>query len=240
MTRPHARLIPLILTFGVSAALPAQARPAGSVLGDKTIYAKFYLGVGDAVAPPFPVAGVRLLLVSATNDTVRLTMDAAGAAAAYVPRGDYRLVTLDWVTTSGKNYKWDLPLKVMPAMRDVELSAQNSIVPPRLVVSESPAELASPGVASPKVTVASKKPTLELAGRRLLMDSSGFAWEVFEQTFGQGAVWGTALDKPTVEVALVFSRDEETRQLDHFPANWRSLSNEDLARYLEKARRIRP
>jgi hypothetical protein len=240
MTRYSARLVPLAMMLGTTAALRAQAWPAGSVGGDKNIYAKFYLGVGDAVAPPSPIAGLRLLLVSSTSDTVRLTMDAAGAAAAYVPRGDYRLVTLDWVTTSGKNYKWDLALKVAPAMHDVELNARNAIAPPQLVVSESRAELAPPSVVSPKVSVSSEKPVRSLTGRRLMVDSSGFAWEVFEQTFGQGAVWGTSLAKPTVEVALVFSRDEETRQLDHFPANWRSLSNDELATWLAKARRIRP
>ena len=240
MAKHRACITSLVLTLGATAALPAQAWPAGSVGGDKTIYAKFYLGVGDAVAPPYPVAGVRLLLVSATSDTVLLTMDAAGAAAAYVPRGDYRLVTLDWVTTSGKNYKWDLPLKVSPAMKDVELNTTNAIAPPRLILSESRAELASPSIVSPKVTISSETSARNLAGRRLMLDSSGFAWEVFEQTFGLGAIWGTALQRPTVEVSLVFNRDQETRQLDHFPANWRALSNEELMKCLDKARRIRP
>lgn len=240
MTRFRRSQLTLAMVISSATALRAQAWPAGSVGFDKAIFAKIYIGVGDALAPPYPIQGVRVLLVSAANDTVRLATDGAGATSAFVPRGQYQLVTLDWVSAGGKDYKWNLPLTVAPGMRDMELTAQNAAPLAQPTIAESPGEVETrrtdamtaltPGESAPKV----------LAGRRRVVDSSGFVWDVFEQRFSRGAVWGTALTLPTVELLLVFNRDDETRQLDHFPANWRSLSNEELAAWLAKATRTRP
>lgn len=241
MSRFIPSLTVLAALLGGATASHAQAWPAGSVGADKTIYAKVYINVGDALARPMPIGQVRMLLVSATNDSVRLATDAAGAAAAYVKRGEYRLVTLDWVSSAGKDYKWNMPLVVAPGMHDVVLTSQNAATAPKLVVAESPAELAPPSAVKTEVTVApAPAPSYSSSGRRQIVDSSGFAWDVFESSFARGAVWGTALNLPSVEVALVFNRDSETRQLDHFPANWRSLPNDKLAAFLAQARRTRP
>ena len=230
----------LAILLGASASLRAQGWPAGTVGYDKTIYAKIYIGVGDALAPPYPIVGVRVLLVSASKDTVRLTTDAAGATAAYVERGQYTLVTLDTVRAGGIGYSWELPMTIRPGMGDFELTAENAAGPPPRIIAESrgdvgarlsskPAE-ATPVVAAPVVSNAHKQ----------VVDAAGLGWEVFEQSFSRGAVWGTGLTAPTVEVTLMFNRENETRQLDHFPANWASLSNAELAEWLAKARRIRP
>jgi hypothetical protein len=239
MIRSRALLLALTMSIGSAALVRAQAWPAGSVGFDKAIYAKVYIGVGDALAPPYPIQGVRVMLVSASSDTVRMTTDAAGAAAAYVKRGRYRLLTLDWVGAGGKDYKWNMPLTVAPGMRDVELDANNASPPAEPIVAESPGEIEMPK-SEIVVPIPDAKPAVAEAGRRRLVDSSGFAWDVFEQRFSRGAVFGTALKLPASEVTLVFNRDAETRQLDDFPANWRSLSNEELAEWLAKARRVRP
>jgi hypothetical protein len=239
MIRSRTLLLALTMSIGSAAPVRAQAWPAGSVGFDKAIYAKVYIGVGDALAPPYPIQGVRVVLVSASSDTVRMTTDAAGAAAAYVPRGRYRLLTLDWVGAGGKDYKWNMPLTVAPGMRDVELDAGNAAPPAEPIVAESPGQIEMPKTEI-AVPIPHAKPAAAEAGRRQLVDSSGFAWEVFEQRFSRGAVFGTALKLPATEVTLVFNRDAETRQLDDFPANWRSLSNEELAAWLAKARRVRP
>jgi len=239
MIRSRALLLALTMWIGSAAQLCAQAWPAGSVGFDKAIYAKVYIGVGDALAPPYPIQGVRVMLVSASNDTVRMTTDGAGAAAAYVKRGRYRLLTLDWVGAGGKDYKWNMPLTVAPGMRDVELDANNAAPPAQPIVAESPGEIEMPKTEI-VVPIPDAKPAVAEAGRRRLVDSSGFAWDVFEQRFSRGAVFGTALKLPASEVTLVFNRDAETRQLDDFPTNWRSLSNEELAAWLTKARRVRP
>jgi hypothetical protein len=240
MTRLRTTLLLATMSIVPAMAARAQAWPAGSVGFDKTIYAKIYIGVGDAVAPPLPIAGVRMLLVSAGNDTVRLATDGAGAVAAYVPRGEYHLLSLDEVIAGGQSYKWSIPLTIAPGMRDIELTAQNATSPPQLIVSASPAEIGPP-ISQPAVTeIPSIHAPKDLSGRRRMVDNSGFVWEVFEQTFGKGVVRGTWLPLPTVQVTLVFDRDAETRQLDQFPANWRSLSNTELSGWLVKARRVRP
>jgi hypothetical protein len=192
------------------------------------------------VAPPYPIQGVRVLLVSAANDTVRLATDGAGATSAFVPRGEYRLLTLDWVSAGGKDYKWNLPVTIAPGMRDMELTAQNAAPLAQPTIAESPGEIEPPRTDATTALTPSASAPKALAGRRRVVDSSGFAWDVFEERFSRGAVWGTALALPTVEVMLLFNRDEETRQLDHFPANWRSLSNDELAGLLAAATRTRP
>jgi hypothetical protein len=143
------------------------------------------------------------------------------------------------VGAGGKDYKWNMPLTVAPGMRDVELDANNASPPAEPIVAESPGEIEMPK-SEIVVPIPDAKPAVAEAGRRRLVDSSGFAWDVFEQRFSRGAVFGTALKLPASEVTLVFNRDAETRQLDDFPANWRSLSNEELAEWLAKARRDRP
>jgi hypothetical protein len=239
MMRSRTLLLTLTMSIGSAPPARAQAWPAGSVGFDKAIYAKVYIGVGDALAPPYPIQGVRVMLVSASSDTVRMTTDAAGAAAAYVPRGRYRLLTLDWVGAGGKDYKWNMPLTVAPGMRDIELDADNAAPPAEPIVAESPGQIEMPK-SEIAVPIPAAKPAAAETGRRRVVDSSGFAWDVFEQRFSRGAVFGTALKLPATEVTLVFNRDAETRQLDDFPANWRSLSNDELAAWLAKARRVRP
>lgn len=240
MIRYRPSQLTLALLIGSSVSLRAQTWPAGSVGFDKAIYAKFYIGVGDALAPPYPIQGVRVLLVSAANDTVRLATDGAGATSAFVPRGVYRLLTLDWVTAGGKDYKWNMPVTIAPGMRDTELTAGNAAPLAQPIVAESPGEIAGWRTGTPVALTPRASPPPAVAARRRVVDASGFVWDVFEQHFSRGAVWGTALNLPAVELMLVFNRDEETRQLEHFPANWHSLSNEDLATWLAKATRIRP
>ena len=240
MTRFRWSQLTLAMLISSAAALRAQGWPAGSVGFDKTIYAKIYIGVGDALAPPYPIQGVRVLLVSAANDTVRLATDGAGATSTFVPRGVYRLLTLDWVTAGGKDYKWNMPVTIAPGMRDTELTAGNAAPLAQPIVAESPGEIAQWRTVAPVALTPSASPPAAIAARRRVVDSSGFVWDVFEQHFSRGAVWGTALSLPAVELMLVFNRDEETRQLEHFPANWHSLSNEELTSWLAKATRIRP
>jgi len=207
---------------------------------DKTIYAKIYIGVGDAVAPPYPIVGVRVLLVSASKDTVRLTTDAAGATAAFVKRGDYTLVTLDTVRAGGTGYSWVLPMSIHPGMGDFELTADNAAAPPPRIIAESRGDVGARLSSKPAEDTPTAAAPVASKEHKQVVDDSGLGWEVFEQSFSPGAVFGTGLTAPTVQVALVFNRENETRQLDHFPANWASLSNAELAQWLAKARRIRP
>jgi hypothetical protein len=242
---PRTALITFSLLLQAPAALRAQGWPAGTVGYDKSIYAKIYIGVGDALSPPFPIQGVRVILVSANKDTVRLYTDAAGATAAFVQRGEYKLVTLDTVRAGATRYSWELPMTISPGMGDFELTAENAASPPPRIIAESHGEAGArlsskPAEATPaKATPAPPAPVVSNEHKKFV-DSSGFAWDVFEQSFGSGAVYGTAVSAPTEQVTLVFNRDAETRQLDHFPANWRSLSNAQLAEWLAKARRVRP
>jgi len=241
MTLHRTPLLVLAMIVGSVAALRAQAWPAGSVGSDKSIYTKVYIGVGDALAPPSPVQGVRVLLVSAANDTVQLTTDAAGATHAYVRRGVYRLLTLDWVSAGGRDYKWNMPLTIAPGMRDLELTADNAATAPNPVVAEKLSDMGLRGPATTTVAISNGETARSwVATHRRIVDDSGFAWDVFEQRFSRGAVWGTSLALPAVELTLVFNRDDQTRQLDHFPANWRSLANDELAALLATARTVRP
>jgi hypothetical protein len=236
---PRTALIAFSLLLQ-SAALGAQGWPAGTVGYDKSIYAKIYIGVGDALSPPFPIQGVRVILVSASRDTVRLTTDAAGATAAFIQRGEYKLVTLDTVRAGATRYSWELPMTIAPGMGDFELTAENAASPPARIIAESHGEAGARLSSKPAEAAPAAPPPVVSEAHKKLVDDSGFAWDVFEQSFGSGAVYGTAVSAPTEQVTLVFNRDAETRQLDHFPANWRSLSNAQLAEWLAKARRVRP
>jgi hypothetical protein len=225
---------------GSSPALHAQALPAGSVDLEKAIYTKIYINVGDALAPPVPLKGIHVLLVSQSSDTIRLATDGAGATSAYLPRGKYQLVTGDMVRSGGKDYRWNVPMNIAPGMGDIVLTAQNSsqLGTPTFAVSAGEVSTSPRGA---KITVPPPAPSpVEYAARRRVVDSSGFVWDVFEQEFSRGAVWGTSLALPKQESMLVFNRDEETRQLDQFPKNWHSLPNDELAKWLAKATRVRP
>jgi hypothetical protein len=240
MTRIRTLLLALLAFAGSAQALRAQAWPAGSVDLDKAVYAKVYISVGDALAPPYPIQGIHVLLVSTTNDTVRLATDGAGATSAYLPRGTYQLLTVDMVSSGGKDYRWNIPMTIAPGMGDVVLTAQNSsqLGAPTFAVSTGEVSRSPSGAT---ITVSPPAaPPVEYAARRRVVDSSGFVWDVFEQEFGRGAVWGTSLALPSAESMLVFNRDEETRQLEQFPKNWHSLSNDELAQWLSKAKRVRP
>jgi hypothetical protein len=62
---------------------------------------------------------------------------------------------------------------------------------------------------------------------------------VFEEEFVQSAVAHRDLPLPDAKVVLLFNNDTQTRELSPFPANWRSLTDTDLALLLAKATRVR-
>src|SRR6185437_11271179 len=139
-----------VVLIGTAVSVAAQqALPAGLVGPDKKIYTKIFVFVGDATSPPLPIQDVRVQLVSAASDTLTLISDGAGATMAFVPRGRYRLMTLDWVTAYGRNYKWSLAVAIAPGMRDIVLDESNAEGEPNPIVAESPGEL---GLSSEAVT----------------------------------------------------------------------------------------
>lgn len=227
-----------VLLVGSTSMLFAQSRAAGNVGPDKRIFTKIYISVGDAAAPPYPIQSVNVFLISETDDTVRLTTDGAGATTRFVPRGRYRLITSDWVSTAGRDFKWSMPVDIAPGMRDIVLSESNSFKPAP-IVSESPGELGLPETARGTPTISANAPTVP-GSARTLTDSAGLAWEVFEEHFLESAVAHRYLPLPANRVVLLFNNDSETRELASFPANWRSLSNSELAALLLQATRIRP
>jgi hypothetical protein len=229
-----------VMILAQASVLHAQAQQAGNVSLDKTVYAKVYVNVGDALAPPMPIQGIRILLVSAAGDTVRLETDGAGATSAYVPRGKYQLLTLDLVNTAGRFYRWNVPVTVAPGMDEVVLSEGNATKLGSPTFAVSAGEVSSPASGATITVQPPQSPPIEYAARRRVVDMSGFVWDVFQQEFSRGAVWGTSLALPKSELMLVFNRDEETRQLEQFPSNWHSLSNDELAQLLTKAKRVRP
>ena len=239
---PCARtpLLALFILFGAAPALRAQALPAGSVDLDKAVYTKVYISVGDALAPPYPLQGIHVLLVSTLNDTVRLATDGAGATSAYLPRGKYQLLTLDMVRAGGKDYRWNVPMTIAPGMSDVVLTAQNSAQLGSPTFAMSGGEVTSSTSEAMIAVPLPAPPPVEYAAQRRVVDSSGFVWDVFEQEFSRGAVWGTSLALPNSLSMLIFNRDEETRELEQFPKNWHSLSNNELVQSLAKAKRVRP
>jgi len=240
VTKSVFALLVVAALMGTTGAADAQALPAGLVGPDKKIYTKVFVFVGDAASPPLPIQDVRVLLVSATSDTVTMITDAAGASMDFLPRGPYRLVTLDWVSAGGRNYKWSMPITVAPGMGDIVLDETNAEGEANPIVAESPGELGLLNQA-----VAAKPPVRAVApypygARRIFTDSAGLPWEVFEEHFLQSAVAHRDLPLPDEKAVLLFNNDAETRQLTHFPPNWRSLSDAELATWLAKATRIRP
>jgi hypothetical protein len=240
MSSLRTSALTVLTMVGATPVLFAQALPAGSVDLEKAIYAKIYIDVGDALAPPVPLQGIHVLLVSQSSDTIRLTTDGAGATSAYLPRGKYQLLTSDMVRAGGKDYRWNVPMTIAPGMGDVVLTAQNSSQLGAPTFAISAGEVSTPPTGA-KIKVPPPAPSpVEYAARRRVVDSSGFVWDVFEQEFSRGAVWGTSLTLPKQESMLVFNRDEETRQLEQFPKNWHSLPNDELAKWLATATRVRP
>ena len=227
----------VIATAGAAGA--QQALPAGLVGPDKKIYTKVFVFVGDATLPPYPIQDVHVLLVSPDGDSVALLTDGAGASTAFVPRGRYRLVTLDWVGAGGRNFKWNLPVKIAPGMGDIVLDESNAMRDANPIVAESPGELGLPSEAiTPKPPVRAVAP-YPYGSRRIFHDSEGLPWEVFEEEFVQSAVAHRDLPLPDAKVVLLFNNDTQTRELSPFPANWRSLTDTDLSLLLAKATRVR-
>lgn len=228
-----------MLTGSAGAACAQQALPAGLVGPDKKIYTKVFVFVGDATLPPYPIQDVHVLLLSPAGDTVSLLTDGAGASTAFVPRGPYRLVTLDWVGTGGRIFKWNLPVKVAPGMGDIVLDESNSMPEANPIVAESPGELGLPSAAlSPKPPVSAVAP-YAYGSRRIFHDSDGLPWEVYEENFVQSAVAHRDLPLPDQKAVLLFNNDAQTRELTPFPANWRSLPDTELSLLLAKATRVR-
>jgi hypothetical protein len=236
--RLGALSIAAVLFIGGAHSLSAQSRAAGNVGPDKRIFTKIFISVGDAAAPPYPIQSVSVFLISESDDTVRLTTDGAGATTRFVPRGRYRLVTSDWVSTAGKDFKWSMPVDIAPGMRDIVLTESNAFKPDP-IVAESPGEVGLTETARATPIVSANAPAIAGASR-MLTDSAGLAWEVFEEHFLESAVAHRGLPLPDNRVVLLFNNDTETRELQSFPANWRSLSNSQLAALLVQATRIRP
>lgn len=240
MTKSFFALVGVALLIGSARTADAQALPAGLVGPDKKIYTKVFVLVGDGASPPLPIQDVRVLLVSQTSDTITMITDGAGASMEFLPRGPYRLMTLDWVTAGGRNYKWSMPVTIAPGMGDIVLDETNAEGEANPIVAESPGELGlSDQAVAPKrpVRIAAPYP---YGARRIFTDSAGLPWEVFEEHFLPSAVAHRDLPLPDEKVVLLFNNDAETRQLTQFPANWRSLSDSELAAWLAKATRIRP
>lgn len=240
MTKAVFALVSAAVLMGtVASASAQQALPAGLVGPDKKIYTKVFVFVGDAALPPYPIQDVHVLLVSATGDTVALLTDGAGASTAFVPRGPYRLLTLDWVGTGGRTFKWNLPVKIAPGMGDIVLDESNAMPEANPIVAESPGELGLPSQAvNPKPVVRTVAP-YAYGQRRIFHDSDGLPWEVYEEHFVVSAVAHRDLPLPDAKVVLLFNNDTQTRELSPFPANWRSLSDTDLSLLLGKASRLR-
>lgn len=240
MKTSRLAFIGIAMLIGTAGAARAQqALPAGLVGPDKKIYTKVFVFVGDATLPPYPIQDVHVLLVSPDGDSVALLTDGAGASTAFVPRGSYRLVTLDWVGAGGRNFKWNLPVKIRPGMGDIVLDESNAMPEANPIVAESPGELDLPSKAiSPKPPVHAVAP-YAYGARRIFHDSDGLPWEVYEEEFVQSAVAHRDLPLPDAKVVLLFNNDAQTRELSPFPANWRSLSDADLSVLLAKATRVR-
>lgn len=222
------------------APLPAQIVPAGNPESFRSgeLYAKVFLAVGDGAGPAMPIRGVHVLLIAANGDTTRLVTDGAGAAAAYVPQGEYRLETRDPVYWRGREYYWRVPLTVESGMRDLVLSARNAAATtPSLAGGTTQSEFGGDVVRSRDARLAARPVRTD---RRTIEFPAGVRWEVFEQAFDSAAVVGTDLPLPRTLRALMFDRPGETRQLDGVPADWSTLPDSALVGLLSKARRIRP
>jgi len=232
----YTRLLAGISLVVVTTAARAQVIPSGALSPDgKRRLAKVYLRVGDAARLPFPLRGVRLLFVGAAADTFELVTDGAGDASAYVPAGDYRLVTRDLVTWEGRSYRWILPVTVGPAMRDVVLTVANAVpqpAPTTMSAGMGDAALSARGGVVPERPV--------ITARRSIEYPPGVRWEVLEEAFGAAALMGTDLPKPHRVTALLFNRLDDWRQLDSYPANWRELPDSALVSLLQRARRMQP
>jgi len=240
MTKSFFALMGVALLIGSAGTADAQALPAGLVGPDKRIYTKVFVFVGDAASPPLPIQDVRVLLVSQASDTITMITDGAGASMEFLPRGPYRLMTLDWVTAGGRNYKWSMPVTIAPGMGDIVLDETNAERDANPIVAESPGELGlSDRAVAPKRPFRGVAPS-RYGTRRIFTDSAGLPWEVFEEHFLPSAVAHRDLPLPDEKVVLLFNNDAETRQLTQFPPNWRSLSDSELATWLAKATRIRP
>ena len=240
MTKSFFSLVGAALLIGGAGAIQGQALPAGLVGPDKKIYTKVFVFVGDAASPPLPIQDVRVLLVSETSDTITMITDGAGASMNFLPRGSYRLLTVDWVTAGGRNYKWSMPVNIAPGMGDIVLDESNAQGEASPIVAESPGELGlSDRSVAPKPPVNAVAP-YPFGARRIFTDSAGLPWEVFEEHFLPSAVAHRDLPLPDEKVVLLFNNEAETRELAQFPTNWRSLPDSELAAWLAKATRIRP
>jgi hypothetical protein len=132
-----------------------------------------------------------------------------------------------------------LPVKIAPGMGDIVLDESNAMPEANPIVAESPGELGLPSEAiMPKPPVRAVAPS-PYGSRRIFHDSEGLPWEVFEEEFVQSAVAHRDLPLPDAKVVLLFNNDTQTRELSPFPANWRSLTDTDLALLLAKATRVR-
>jgi len=240
MKKSFLALLGAAIVVGTASAANAQVLPAGLVGPDRKIYTKVFVFVGDAASPPLPIQDVRVLLVSETSDTITMITDGAGASMDFLPRGPYHLLTLDWVTAGGRNYKWSMHVTIALGMGDIVLDQTNAEGEANPIVAESPGELGLPGQAvAPKPPVRAVAP-YPYGARRIFADSAGLPWEVFEERFLPSAVAHRDLPLPDEKVVLLFNNDAETRELTQFPPNWRSLSDTELAAWLAKATRIRP
>ena len=163
---------------------------------------------------------------------MRVTDD-AGGTTALVSAGRHEAVTIEPVWWHGRRLTWKVPFDVHAGMATILLTERNATVADssRAVIATgevAPAprsRMALPGTLPTPVALRVPR------GNRVFIGMDGAVWEVFEQALG---VRSDSLS------ALMFIREHQTRQLDAFPRDWRSLSDAELADLFAKARVIEP
>lgn len=123
-----------LLAAIVGLASPAYAqgqvkrRDPGTVVNGKVVVL-VHVVLRDDETPYYPVAGLQLRFFRSATDSVVIVTDAAGAATALLPPGEYRLVSARDAVWKGFRYSWSIPLVVRAGMLPIDLREPSNSSP---------------------------------------------------------------------------------------------------------------
>jgi hypothetical protein len=83
------------------------------------------------------LANYSLILFRSTHESTVLTTDDRGRITMVVPAGEYRLASAAPATSGSGQYTWNVPLRVHPGMKILELTANNAVGAPVVVAVQA-------------------------------------------------------------------------------------------------------
>lgn len=116
----------IVAASAVADPVSAQTGQSGTSDASGRVLTRVVVTMNEPGAYGRPVSALTFLVVSDDGDRIAIKTNEAGVATAWLPAGDYRLVTPDPLNWEGRAYTWDRMIAVHAGMEPVLLTQDDA------------------------------------------------------------------------------------------------------------------